>query len=113
MRQKYLDEPFRQTGLFAAFRVQSPVRRSDPETSRWSAQRVTGTLALAQAAVLRVLRAYGPQTDEGILAHLHRPLSPSGCRSRRAELVALGLVRFSGRFGVTAAGNRARIWQAV
>ena len=140
MRQKYLDEPFRASAVFEYLRadneqriqalidapelplfsrVRPPHRRSDPETSREAAEKATERTTATQRAILWLLKRWGPKTDEEIVDDLNRHhrliafISPSGCRSRRAELVALGLVRFSGRFGVTAAGNRARIWQAV
>lgn len=49
------------------------------------------------ALVLRALRK-GPLTDVGtydrITEFQGRVISPSGCRTRRAELVEMGLVRF-------------------
>lgn len=70
-----------------------------------------------QAQVLWLLREIGPSTDEHLVA-VHRacrellPQSPSGIRSRRAELVELGMVRDSGRRERTLSGRRAIVWEA-
>jgi len=97
-------------------RVKSPVRRSDPETSREAARVASARTTATQRAVLAVLRAHGPLTDEQIWHDVNAvwaPFSsPSGCRTRRKELVNLGLVRaVPGKFGRTAAGNKCQIWQ--
>lgn len=91
-------------------------RRTDPETSHEAAATVDA-LRERQAAVLGVLRR-GPATDEQ-LAQAYAAVpgapkqSPSGLRTRRSELVEMGLARHSGAFGQTASGRRTRVWEAV
>lgn len=96
-------------------------RATDPGTS-WSAARsVTGIRPL-QAWVLERLRAVGPLTDEGIAMEWERGngamlertrVSPSGLRTRRAELVDMGLVRDSGEKGRLPTGRLSIKWEAV
>src|SRR5690349_12890558 len=75
-------------------------RRTDPETSHAAAASLTPErLAKGQAEVLNILRQ-GPMCDQRIAQTAlawHSAQSPSGLRTRRAELVAAGLVEDSGR----------------
>lgn len=92
-------------------------RRGDPETS-WEAARSVRpeTIRKTAAEVLAVLRDCGPCTDEEIAAVCRRrgsKQSPSGLRTRRSELVTLGLVVDSGRRALTSAGRRTIIWSLV
>lgn len=93
-------------------------RRRDPETSHAAARSVTG-LNEKRQAVLDLLTVHGPMTDER-LAFEYRtrttecggmlPVqSSSGLRTRRAELVDLGLVKMVGESHL-ATGRRARVW---
>lgn len=96
-------------------------RRTDPETSHEAAASVTG-VTRKQAAVWGVILLYGPITDEAIAgryASWHAkdptqcpPQSPSGLRTRRAELVAAGLVQDSGLRRTLSSGRRGIAWQA-
>lgn len=54
---------------------------------------------------------YGPLTDETLCTILTGVLSPSGARSRRAELVDLGIVEARG-MRVLKSGRRGTIWAA-
>ena len=89
-------------------------RRSDPDTSHEAAKQLTtdGLRACAKA-VLNVLRSHGPMIDEELVERVEPvgPYSPSGIRSRRAELVRAGLVEAAGT-GVTASGRRSQVWRA-
>ncbi len=90
-------------------------RADDPETSREAAESVKpATITETQGAILALLR-FGPMTDEDIYRSLSVQIatSPSGARTRRAELVARGKVRFSGEYGETASGRRTRRWALV
>lgn len=97
-------------------------RRGDPSTSWEAADSVTG-IRESQRIVLATLRRTGPLTDEQLLDKVTDALrngyleayriSPSGCRTRRAELVALGLVRDTGRRDLTASGRHTIVWEAV
>lgn len=70
-------------------------RRSDPETSHEAAASI-GNMTEKRQAVLDCLRAIGRGHDEAIIdAYRSMSLpeqSDSGIRSRRAELVSVGLV---------------------
>jgi len=94
-------------------------RRTDPETSHAAAASLTpDTLRASQAAVLKVLENY-PQglTDVDLVdnygngVRLGLPFqSASGIRSRRAELVAGGLVVDTGARAVLPSGRKAIVW---
>lgn len=96
-------------------------RRTDPGTSHAAAATVRGVTETREH-ILEVL-AYLDQgaTDEQIAevydqrvrAGAWRPVSPSGLRTRRAELVDLGMVRDSGRTRLTESGRRSVVWARV
>jgi len=90
-------------------------RTTDPETSHEAAASVRN-LTTRQFLILDIFRFSGPQTDEELierydLVAFDTPQSPSGIRTRRAELVAAGKVRFSGAYRYTAANRRTRVWE--
>jgi hypothetical protein len=88
-------------------------RTNDPQTSHDAAASLKDVRA-SQRAVYQMLRDYGPSTDERLqqLAHDHGiRMSPSGLRTRRHELTALGLVVDSGRTAVLATGRAAIVWE--
>lgn len=103
-------------------------RAGDPENAHRAAARAAGDLTLKQKAVLEVITAYGPMHDEH-LVHFYREertrqlargfgalypdLTDSSIRSRRSELVTLGMVRDSGRETRTARGGLTAIWEVV
>lgn len=73
------------------------------------------TKRLCQAIYL-VLRARGPLTDEelsALLTEKNFEHTPSGLRSRRAELTAAAWLRDSGEKRPTKAGNLAVAWMAA
>lgn len=92
-------------------------RRTDPETSWWAAKSVAN-LRPTQLMILRLL-SYQAGTDEQIAEgyqllvdnDLVPPVSPSGLRSRRAELVDLGYVFDSGLRATLTTGRKAIVWQ--
>lgn len=92
-------------------------RTTDPETSHQAAASVN--LTKGQRAVLSEFRMYGTLTDEQLIQALQvratscpdAKLSDSGARSRRAELVAAGMLIDSGQRGLTAAGRKTVVWQ--
>lgn len=99
------------------FEATPKARRTDPETSHEAAASVTD-LRARQAAVLVALRHLGPSTDERLVEQYPRifpavPQSPSGLRTRRHELVAGGLVEWTGVKKVIASGRQARVWRAI
>lgn len=91
-------------------------RHTHPETSHDAARSLSpDRLTESQEAVLATLRRIGPSSDVRLFQS-HRPppkLSESGMRSRRAELVLMGLVRDSGERTKLASGRDAIVWEAT
>ena len=89
-------------------------RRTDPQTSWQAAQSIDpADLRDSQVQVLEILRKHGPLTDEAIYRYVNGEQSVSGARTRRSELVDMGLVRDSGARATTAAGRQTIVWEAV
>lgn len=92
-------------------------RRTDPTTSHAAAKSVRNQTE-THDRVLELLETFGDATDEDLFTYwrqmrdLHDwpAISPSGLRSRRSELVELGLVVDTGRRGTTASGRACIIW---
>lgn len=85
-------------------------RTTDPETSHEAAASVRNRTA-TQDEILRVLSEEGPSTDERIAGWYESPpASPSGIRTRRAELVAQGKVVNTGKRAHVATGRMAIVW---
>lgn len=85
-------------------------RWADPDTSHEAAASVTAITA-TRRAILDVLETFGPCTDEEIATFYRGPrASPSGLRTRRAELVRGGHVYDTGHRGVLQSGRRAVVW---
>jgi len=88
-------------------------RRWDPLTSWEAAGSLTPeAIGRAQLLVWRTLQDHPPMTDDELVDLLAGELSPSGIRTRRAELVDLGLVRDTGRRVRLRSGRRAIVWEA-
>jgi hypothetical protein len=90
-------------------------RPADPQTSHDAAASL-GDVRESQRTVHRLLRTYGPATDEQLLAiagHAGFHISPSGLRTRRHELVALDLVRDTGRRVQMRSGRMAIVWEVT
>jgi hypothetical protein len=93
-------------------------RLTDPQTSHDAADAVENVSA-TQSAILLIL-AFA-KTDQDLVdayysmagAGLAPNASPSGIRSRRAELVKRGLVVDSGRRVKLASGRQAVLWQVA
>jgi hypothetical protein len=86
-------------------------RNTDPATSHAAARSVT--LTPGRELVLSALRTFGPMTDEQLVPILAGKLSPSGTRTRRSELVSLGLVRATSKTRPLASGRDGIVWEAV
>ena len=92
-------------------------RHTDPQTSHQAAASVTRITDTRQA-ILDAYRLRGPMPDfdleeyYGQVWQMHRwpRQSPSGIRSRRAELTDLGLIIDSGRRTVTPSGRPCIVW---
>lgn len=88
-------------------------RRTDPETSH-EAEHSINNVCESQKTILNVLRTFGPMTDEDIYQLiLAIPISLSGARTRRSELVHKGLVKDSGQRKYLSTGRRAILWEIV
>lgn len=106
--------------LVHATTPQARARRGDPDTSHAAAASVDSLRDKARG-VLTVLWHYGPGTDEQLAGRyaLMRAYdevpeqSPSGLRTRRAELVGLGLVRDTGERRAISTGRHAIVWAAA
>jgi hypothetical protein len=93
-------------------------RATDPSTSHAAAASVRGTPD-KRGACLLALATCGPCTDEELFTYYLRQVpaqgwpmqSPSGLRTRRAELVREGLVRDSKMRSLTVAGRRSILWE--
>lgn len=91
-------------------------RITDPETSHEAAASVKN-ISATQLAIMTILTF--PATDEELIdrfygmasAGLAPNASPSGIRSRRAELVAQGLVEDSGERRKLSSGRSAIVWR--
>lgn len=101
---------FQQPSLFG----QPVARTGDPSTS-WDAARSVdlSRRTRTQREILGILGAHGPLTDEeiaGYAAARGSLTSPSGLRTRRAELVDRGAVVDTGQRRLTQAGRRTIVW---
>lgn len=94
--------------------MRAVARRGDPDTS-WAAAASLdpNVLRESQRVVLRLLREDGPMDDEHLVSRLAGVLSPSGARTRRAELVAKGLVYDTGQRVTLLSGRKAIVWSAT
>jgi len=80
-------------------------RSTDPDTSHEAAERASLKLNRNREAVMAVLRDHGPLTDPALISAYQRlagvghvpDQSESGIRSRRADLVRMGLARKLGK----------------
>lgn len=93
-------------------------RVTDPATSHRAARSVDG-ISETHERILRIFSDCYELTDEHLATewltygtHLGwPPISPSGLRSRRSELVTLGKLRDSGRRSITRSGRSTIIWE--
>lgn len=86
-------------------------RGSDPITSHAAADSVT-RIRMSQAHILAIITEYGPISDSEIYARLEMKMSPSGARTRRAELVERGFVVDSGSRERLESGRFSILWKA-
>jgi hypothetical protein len=95
-------------------------RKTDPVTSHAAAASVEN-LTVTQKFIVQFLKAYGPMSDERLADTWFAEcrigsapyVSDSGLRSRRAELVAKGLVVDSGVRVKMRSGRQAIVWAAA
>lgn len=90
-------------------------RVTDPATSHAAAASVTNVTD-TQHRILAAYRQHGPMTDEELCQRLAaetgRPVSVSGIRTRRAELVEMGKVHDTDTGKPTTTGRMAIVWNA-
>jgi hypothetical protein len=107
------ERAFRSGWAHAMYEQQQPrARRGDPDTSVDAAASVENLRRTQRRVYSLLIR---PMTDEELVAeHIaaygKNASSASGVRSRRAELVDLGLVVNAGIDGKTTGGRRCRRW---
>lgn len=95
-------------------------RTLDPSTSHAAAKSVKN-LRESQSSILKLLRKLGRMNDEDLayeyVVRARQGLVPyqsmSGLRTRRSELVALGLVADSGERITMRSGRKSIVWKAV
>ena len=89
-------------------------RATDPDTSRAAAASVRSKVAAYRAEVLRAINYLQQATDQETHTYLMdhaRAQSETSTRSRRSELLRLGLVADSGTRGLTEAGRSSIRWE--
>jgi len=88
-------------------------RSSDPSTSHEAAGSLKAVKVTAtRQAILKTLRDHRDGLSDEQIADAYNgpPASPSGLRTRRAELCEAGLVADSGRMTHTRSGRRTIVW---
>jgi len=94
--------------------LQAYARYADPETSWEAAESLTSdTIRQSQEQVWGLFKVYGAMTDKELCvrAATHEIMqSHSGLRTRRHELVVLGILQWSGDFKLDGK-RRHRIWE--
>lgn len=104
----------------APVRVAALSRFTDPDTSHAAAASLSADrMRETQRVIVEILDRFGPACDEDIATYSRQlaslgeapQQSPSGLRSRRAELVAAGIVRDSGERAKTTAGRSTIVWE--
>lgn len=87
-------------------------RNSDPGTS-WAAAHSVANVRASQWLVYMAMLDVDGYTDEELIAHAREhqwPMSSSGIRTRRHELVVMGWVHDTGERRTTAAGRQTIVW---
>lgn len=106
-------DPVKVAAVVAGARAKA--RHTDPKTSHEAA--ATVNLTNGQEMVLEALQRGGPMHDEMIKIEVSCVqgdfISLSGCRTRRKELVDLGLVEDSGTTVLTEHGRKTIVWKVV
>lgn len=95
-----------------------PVRDSDPATSWFAAfEQTNPTIKLrVKGAIVAALKTFGPMTHDQLVDVVNtvRPASPSGVRTRCAELVEEGLVeRHPTMVAKSRYGRASLLWRVV
>ena len=94
-------------------RPRAKVRTGDPDTSIQAADSVK-MLRASQSQILDAFNVFGQMTDEELIGRMlvwGIKISPSGCRSRRHELVEMRRVIDSGERKLTKSGRKTIVWK--
>lgn len=92
-------------------RPRARARRNDRKTSHDAAASVSN-ISATQQIVWDAFAQYGAMADAALVLLLTgTPLSPSGIRTRRAELVALGKLVDSGKTTTLPSGRQSTVWR--
>ena len=100
------------TDLFGHDHVAAFARIGDPDTSHLAAEDITPRIRILQAAVLSFAASCRPFgfTDPALSAHFDT--HSSTYRTRRAELVAMGMIEDSGeRTCIGVSGRKHAVWR--
>jgi len=103
----------KQTRIHLRVEPVAVARTTDPETSHMAAASVDNIRA-SQRMIYGALQRHGPGTDEDIYEWLKtegHKISLSGARTRRSELVRLGLVEDSRRRAMLPSKRLSIIWK--
>lgn len=88
-------------------------RNTDPGTSHAAAaSQRPKKLTKLRRVVLDTFIKYGPMDDTELVRRVNG-YTPSGIRTRRSELVSMGLIRDSGRRVRLETGREANVWESV
>ena len=104
-----------QPELFTRDGEPAPVRDSDPETSKRAAAKAGASAETIRATALNLIAEFGPLTYDELIDLWPDaiPATPSGIRTRVAELRRDALVRRDATMGESKAGNPAARWRAT
>ena len=96
----------------AADAEKAHTRNADPETSKEAAAEATMQLTENRRAVMRCFQQEGRLADFQLInRYCGRTQSASGLRTRRAELVKMGLIMWSGNTIKNESGRKVRVWR--
>lgn len=84
-------------------------RKHDPATSHEAAARAS--VNVGRQTVLGIFLEHRELTDEQLVRLVGHSMSPSGARTRRAELVQMGQIVDSGRRTLTTSRRKTIIWR--
>jgi hypothetical protein len=95
--------------------VEPTARLTDPTTSHAAAQRQTPAKVRTEHRLVLELLQYEPLSDFDLATRasqaLARPVKQTSIGVRRKELVTIGLVRDSGRKGLSDTGSPCIVWE--
>ena len=100
------------TDLFGHDHVAAFARIGDPDTSHLAAEDITPRIRILQAAVLSFAASCRPFGFTDPAMNNHFETHSSSYRTRRAELVGMGMIEDSGeRVCIGASGRKHAVWR--